>query len=231
MKIYHLFKRLIDILVSSIVILILSPLLIIISIWIKLTSKGPVIYKHTRVGEDRKLFNVYKFRSMVVGARKLQAKGHSSDRLITSAGRFIRKTYLDEIPQLFNVLKGDMTLIGPRPFDKEWFYKSKFVKAFPKVREVVKIKPGLTSLHSIADYLSVDKRIKFEKRFKGLLEKDKYVETTHKYNIGSEKYLHVPSHHRYTLDSYYIENESPLLDLRIVYHTSLLVLKKIFSKQ
>jgi len=212
MRVYHIFKRAIDILVSLIIILILSPLLLLLSIWVKTSSKGPIIYKHIRIGKNGKPFEVYKFRSMIVGARDLQKRGVPDERLITSAGRFIRKTFLDELPQLFNVLKGDISLIGPRPLDKEAF--ERWVEKDKEWKNIVKTKPGMTSIESVADYLSSSERIKFEEHFKGLLGRDIYDDF---------------EHHRYVLDSYYSQNESFWLDLRIIVYTFILTLKRVFS--
>lgn len=125
--IYSFFKRLIDIIGSSIGLIILSPILIIIGILIKLESKGPIIFSQKRVGLNGKEFQMYKLRSMVVNAEeikeKLKEKNEMSgpmfkikdDPRITKVGKFIRKTSVDELPQLINVLKGDMSLVGPRP--------------------------------------------------------------------------------------------------------------------
>jgi len=208
MRNYHIFKRIIDILISLIGILVLSPLFLVLAIWIKLTSKGPVVYKHTRIGKDGKPFEIYKFRSMFVGARNLQKERIRREEVITSSGRFIRKTFLDELLQLFNVLKGDMSLVGPRPFDRENFRK--------KYKNIFKIKPGITSLESVADYLSEQERVDFEKHFKDLLEKDVYKDF---------------DKHRFLLDLYYVKNESFLLDINIIIHTIFLVIKRIFSKK
>lgn len=109
-------KRLFDIVVSGIFLLLFSPVMIGVAIAVRLDSPGPVIYKQTRVGRDRQPFGIYKFRSMVTDADKIG--GHSTtkgDARVTKVGRFIRKTSLDELPQLINVLKGDMSLVGPRP--------------------------------------------------------------------------------------------------------------------
>ncbi len=111
------FKRLFDIVLSFIGIVVLSPLFLIISLLIKLDSKGPVIFKQERVGLNARLFNIYKFRSMCVGAEKIGTGQYSfsGDPRVTKIGRILRATSLDEIPQLFNILKGDMSFVGPRP--------------------------------------------------------------------------------------------------------------------
>ena len=109
-------KRLFDIVVSAILLLLFSPILIGVAIAVRIDSPGPVIYKQIRVGQHLRPFGIYKFRSMVANADKIG--GHSTpkgDARVTRVGRFIRKTSLDELPQLINVLMGDMSLVGPRP--------------------------------------------------------------------------------------------------------------------
>lgn len=116
-KIYLVFKRLFDILSSLLAIIVLSPLLLIISIIIKLDSKGPILFKQKRIGKNKKIFKIWKFRSMRIDAPK-NAPTHmldNPDLYITKIGKFIRKTSIDELPQLFNVLAGKMSVIGPRP--------------------------------------------------------------------------------------------------------------------
>lgn len=111
------FKRLIDFLLSLIVIIILFPFFLVICVLIKLDSKGPIIFTQKRVGKDKTHFNIYKFRTMKIDTPK-EMPTHlldNSDFFITKIGRFLRKTSLDELPQLFNILKGDMSVIGPRP--------------------------------------------------------------------------------------------------------------------
>lgn len=111
-------KRIIDFFGSLVGIIILLPLFTVIAILIKLTSKGPVIFKQERLGKDGQVFNILKFRTMIVNAENigdgLRVKSESDNR-ITKIGRILRKTSLDEIPQLFNVLAGQMSLVGPRP--------------------------------------------------------------------------------------------------------------------
>lgn len=110
-------KRIIDIALSVLTIILLCWLYLIISILIKLTSTGPVLFKQDRIGRNGKIFKIYKFRSMRVGAEKTGSGVYSGkgDPRVTKIGIFIRATSIDELPQLFNVLKGDMSLIGPRP--------------------------------------------------------------------------------------------------------------------
>lgn len=111
-------KRGSDILCASILLILLAPLLLIVALLIKITSKGPVFYKQQRYGKNLKVIYPLKFRSMIVGAEKLGAGYYfegENDPRITNIGKLIRKTSIDELPQLWNILKGDMSLIGPRP--------------------------------------------------------------------------------------------------------------------
>lgn len=112
---YMLIKRVLDILISVAGILISSPLLLIIAVAINLESKGPVIFKQERLGLKGKVFKIWKFRSMVVGAEKGGVYSKKGDARVTRVGRFIRATSIDELPQFVNILKGDMSVIGPRP--------------------------------------------------------------------------------------------------------------------
>lgn len=114
---YFVVKRILDVVISLSVLLVLSPLLLLIAIAIKLESPGPIIFKQQRLGKWGKPFWIYKFRSMCVGAEKQGTGVYSfkGDTRITKVGKFIRATSIDELPQLLNILKGDMALIGPRP--------------------------------------------------------------------------------------------------------------------
>ncbi|MEE0882214.1 MAG: sugar transferase [Bacteroidales bacterium] len=138
-------KRLFDITASFFGIIILSPLLIFIGLWVGLSSKGGVFYKQIRVGKNNKDFKLYKFRSMRVNSDKqgLLTVG-SKDSRITKAGYFIRKYKIDELPQLFNVLKGDMSFVGPRPEVR------RYVDLYSKEQmQVLKVAPGITDPASI----------------------------------------------------------------------------------
>lgn len=138
-------KRLFDIVASGCGLLVLSPLFIVLAIWIKLDSKGPVFYRQVRVGRNNRDFKLFKFRSMRVGADKqglITVGGH--DPRITRSGYFIRKYKLDEFPQLINVFIGDMSLVGPRPEVR------KYVDMYtPEQMRVLSVRPGITDLASI----------------------------------------------------------------------------------
>ena len=138
-------KRLFDILASGLGLVVLSPLFAVLAVWIKADSRGPVFYRQTRVGRDNKDFRLFKFRSMRPDSDKLgliTVGGH--DPRVTRSGYYIRKYTLDELPQLINVFKGDMSLVGPRPEVR------KYVDMYtPAQMRVLSVRPGITSLASI----------------------------------------------------------------------------------
>ena len=138
-------KRIFDIVASGIGLILLSPLFVILAIWIKCDSIGPVFYKQVRVGRNNMDFQLFKFRSMRVGSDKkglITVGGH--DPRITRSGYYIRKYKLDEFPQLINVFKGDMSLVGPRPEVR------KYVDMYTEEQmRVLDVRPGITDLASI----------------------------------------------------------------------------------
>ncbi len=138
-------KRLFDITASGLGLLVLSPLFLIIAVWIKFDSPGPVFYRQVRVGRGNKDFRLFKFRSMRVGSDKkglITVGGH--DPRVTRSGYFIRKYKLDEFPQLINVFIGDMSLVGPRPEVR------KYVDLYtPEQLHVLDVRPGITDMASI----------------------------------------------------------------------------------
>lgn len=138
-------KRIFDILVSGIGLLCLSPLLLIVAIWIKLDSPGPIFYRQVRVGRYNKDFRIFKFRSMRIGSDKgsLVTIGGRDPR-ITRSGYFIRKFKIDELPQLINVIVGDMSLVGPRPEVRH--YVNYWA---PEQMHVLDVRPGITDPASI----------------------------------------------------------------------------------
>ena len=140
---YNVYSRILDICLSLIGLVIGIPLVIIFGILIKLEDNGPIIYKQERVGKHGKLFNVYKVRSMRTDAEKYGAQwAQDNDPRILKVGNFIRKTRIDEIPQLFNILKGDMSIIGPRP--ERPVFTLQFNEEIDGFINRLLIKPGLT---------------------------------------------------------------------------------------
>jgi exopolysaccharide biosynthesis polyprenyl glycosylphosphotransferase len=138
-----LLKRLLDVVMSALLLIVLSPILVVTGIFIKLDSKGPVFYRQIRTGEGGRSFTIYKFRSMVVDAEKMGAKwADKNDPRITKVGRFIRKTRIDELPQLINIVKGEMSFVGPRPERPEFDNTLSEAIPFWMLRYIAK--PGLT---------------------------------------------------------------------------------------
>lgn len=157
-------KHLLDTIFSFILLIVLCPFFIIISILIKLDSKGPVMFIQQRVGKNQLLFNIYKFRTMIPDAINIGNGVYTeeNDPRITQLGRFLRKTSLDELPQLLNILKGDMSFIGPRPTLE---YQVKQYNDFQKKRLLMK--PGVTGFAQIngRNSISWPERIKYDVQY------------------------------------------------------------------
>lgn len=149
---YKIVKRIMDVVFSSIALVVLSPVFAIIALAIKIESKGPVFFKHTRIGKNGKIIKIYKFRSMVQNAEDLiknftpeQMKEYkenyklADDPRITKVGKFLRKTSLDELPQLINIIKGELSIIGPRPVVQD-----ELEKYGPNAQKFLSVTPGLT---------------------------------------------------------------------------------------
>jgi undecaprenyl phosphate N,N'-diacetylbacillosamine 1-phosphate transferase len=160
-KLQKVIKRLIDIIFSLIVFIVLLPIWIIVAILIKVTSPGPVFFLQDRPGQYKKIFKVYKFRTMRLGSEKM-VKGQEvmkDDDRITSIGKFLRRSKIDEIPQVLNVLKGEMSLVGPRPeriasledYDDE-------------ISKRLNMRPGMTGLAQVSGniYLDLQERYRFD---------------------------------------------------------------------
>lgn len=188
-------KRVFDIIASGLGLLVLSPLFVILSIWIKLDSKGPVFYRQVRVGRNNKDFRIFKFRSMRVGSDKkgLITVGGRDPR-VTRSGYFIRKYKLDEFPQLINVFLGDMSLVGPRPEVR------KYVDLYtPEQMRVLSVRPGITSLASI--------RYRNENE---LLEKA---------DNPDQYYIDVVMQDKLAIDLEYVDKASFWYDIRLIFGT------------
>lgn len=197
-KVYIKVKRVIDVILASIALILLSPLFAIIAIAIKIDSKGPVFFAHKRIGKNGKIIKLYKFRSMVINAEELiksftpeQMREYkenyklTNDPRITKVGKFLRKTSLDELPQLINIINGDLSIIGPRPvvadeLEKYGVNKDKFLS----------VTPGLTG----------------------------YWAANGRSNTTYEQ--------RMEMELYYIDNLSLKMDIKVFFKTILSVLKK-----
>ena len=188
-------KRLFDILFSFVGLLLLQPLFIVIAIMIKVDSTGPVFFRQGRVGRNFRRFMIYKFRTMVVDAEKKGLRITSGgDSRITRVGRMLRKFKIDELPQLFNVLKGDMSLVGPRPEVikyVEW-YKADYER-------ILSIRPGITDISSMTFRNE-------ESILQGVDDPEHY-------------YVHVLLPEKMRLAREYIQNVSFFYDVKLIFKT------------
>ena len=195
-------KRLFDIVASGCGLLVLSPVLLIVAIWIKLDSRGPVFYRQVRVGYKNKDFRIFKFRSMRIGADKgsLVTIGGRDPR-VTRSGYFIRKYKLDELPQLINVFIGDMSLVGPRPEVRHYVdYWT------PEQMRVLDVRPGITGPASI--------KFRNENELMGQAENPE------------EYYIHVIMQEKIKLYLEYVANASFLYDLKLILQTFKVIVRE-----
>ena len=193
-------KRLFDIVASGCGLLVLSPVFLVVAIWIKLDSRGPVFYRQVRVGYKNKDFRIFKFRSMRIGSDKgsLVTIGGRDPR-ITRSGYFIRKYKLDELPQLINVFIGDMSLVGPRPEVRHYVdYWT------PEQMHVLDVRPGITDPASI--------KFRNENELMGQAENPE------------DYYIHVIMQEKIRLYLEYVENASFLYDLKLIFRTFKVIL-------
>lgn len=164
-------KRIFDFLLSLICIVILSPVLVLISLIIKLTSKGPVFFKQRRIGRGNKEFFIYKFRTMKIDTPNVATHLlENPEQYITNIGKFLRKTSLDELPQLINILKGEMSFVGPRPA----LYNQYDLKEMRNELGVNNLVPGLTGWAQIngRDEISLELKVKLDKEY---LDKQSFI--------------------------------------------------------
>ena len=188
-------KRLFDILASGFGLLVLSPLFLVLAVWIPLDSQGPVFYRQTRVGRGGRDFRIFKFRTMRVGADKgsLVTIGGRDPR-VTRAGDFLRRLKLDELPQLINVLIGDMSLVGPRPEVR------KYVDLYtPEQLHVLDVRPGMTDAASI--------KYRNESELLGQVEDPE------------DYYIHVVMPDKLAINLDYVRNHSFWGDIRLIFKT------------
>ena len=195
-------KRLFDIVASGLGLIVLSPLFILLAMWIKLDSKGPVFYRQVRVGYKNKDFRIFKFRSMRVGADKgslVTIGGH--DPRVTRSGYFIRKFKFDELPQLINVFLGEMSLVGPRPEVRHYVdYWT------PEQMHVLDVRPGITDPASI--------------KFRNENELMEKAEDPEKY------YIEVIMQEKIKLYLEYVEKHSFFYDLGLIFKTFWVIVKE-----
>ena len=158
-------KRIVDIVVALFGAVISSPIMILAAIAVKCTSKGPIIFKQERIGLHNKPFEMYKFRTMQVQKPGAEKKGWTvkDDPRVTKVGRLLRRTSIDELPQLFNILKGDMSVVGPRPERPQ--FVEQFKEEIPRYMVKHQVRPGLTGWAQINGYrgdTSIKRRIEYD---------------------------------------------------------------------
>jgi lipopolysaccharide/colanic/teichoic acid biosynthesis glycosyltransferase len=195
-------KRVFDLCISGLVLPLLAPLFIIISVLVKVSSRGPVFFRQERIGLCGRPFTMLKFRSMVVDAPRLGSNvSPVGDPRVTRLGGFLRKTYLDEMPQLLNVLRGDMSLVGPRPETPEYV-----AMYSPQERRVLDVRPGMAGPSTLA----------FESEAAVLARSaDPY-----------RYYVDHLMHERVRVDLEYLERQSILYDLGVLLRTLLMVVSE-----
>lgn len=202
-KIYLFNKRFFDIFLSIIAIILLLIPWFIIFIIIKIVSPGPAIYKAKRIGKDGKVFTLYKFRSMKVNSGKIKATTLQNDDRVFPFGKFLRKSKLDETPQLINILKGDMSIIGPRPEDE--INSSKFY--IDEYKQILTVRPGLSSPASLYDYTHGELYTDEELYIKEFLPKKLKVEL------------------------YYVNHRGFFYDLKLIFKTIIIIIQIMFGKK
>ena len=185
-------KRLFDVVVAFVALVLLAPLFVIVAILINLDSPGPIFYRGDRIGKDGVPFKIYKFRTMVANADRMgPALTHSGDSRITRVGQILRKWKIDELPQILNILRGEMSVVGPRPESPG------YVKHYtPEQRRVLRVKPGMAGLTQV--------RFRHEET---LLSGSTNLE---------EDYIEKIMPKKLSLDLEYIENQSLLLDVKLL---------------
>jgi len=200
-------KRLFDIVVSSIALILCSPICLIAALGIKLSSKGPVLYKAKRVGKDNTVFTMHKFRTMHVQTRNSNAITATNDPRVFGFGKILRTLKIDEIPQLVDVIRGKMSLVGPRPEDPR--IVEKYYTALGM--ETLRVLPGLTSPGSVYYYTHADQ----------------YLDS----NDTEQAYVNHLLPIKLALDLVYIRNNTFFYDLRIIFRTLFVIIGIMFGRR
>jgi lipopolysaccharide/colanic/teichoic acid biosynthesis glycosyltransferase len=200
-------KRFLDIIISLSMVVLTSPILIVTAILIYLSDPGSIFYKSYRMGKNKKIFLIYKFRSMKINKKNDSQITASNDPRIFNIGKLIRKIKIDEMPQLLNILKGEMSFIGPRPESIE-IVKKYYKKNGEKTLTVL---PGLASPGSIYNYTHGEKILK----------------TSNTLSIYTSELLPI----KLSLDCIYIENKSIIYDIRLVFRTLSTIFLQLVGKK
>ena len=203
MFLYRVVKRVFDVLFAVLFLLVFAPIFVITIIVIKIVSPGPVFYKARRVGLHGNVFTCYKFRSMCVDSGEVKLTTLQNDNRIFPFGYFIRKAKIDEMPQVFNILLGQMTIVGPRPEDVanvRNLYHGEY-------KRILDVKPGLTSPASLYDYTHGEQ-----------YEDEKLYETEF-----------LPQ--KLALELYYVKNRGLLYDMLLILKTAFVIVMTLFGKQ
>ena len=203
MFLYRVVKRVFDVLFAVLFLLVFSPIFVITIIVIKIVRPGPVFYKARRVGLHGNVFTCYKFRSMCVDSGEVKLTTLQNDNRIFPFGYFIRKAKIDEMPQVFNILLGQMTIVGPRPEDVanvRNLYHGEY-------KRILDVKPGLTSPASLYDYTHGEQ-----------YEDEKLYETEF-----------LPQ--KLALELYYVKNRGLLYDMLLILKTAFVIVMTLFGKQ
>lgn len=200
---YDILKRCFDLVFAVLFLMVFSPVYLLTIIIIKIVSPGSAIYKAIRVGKDGRLFTCYKFRSMCVDSGKVKLTTLQNDDRIFPFGKFIRKTKIDEMPQMVNILKGEMSVVGPRPEDQENAEKV-YVGDY---KHILDVKPGLTSPASLYDYTH------------GELYEDE------------DAYEKIFMPKKLQLELYYVNHKSVGYDLFLILKTAWLIVLKTLGKK
>lgn len=202
-KFNYFLKRSLDIFLVILTLVLGWWLYLLTALIIKLTSPGPIFYKARRMGKDGKEFLLYKFRSMRVDSGKVRVITLNNDDRVFPFGKFIRKTKIDELPQLFNIIKGDMSIVGPRPEDAD-VIQNRFDNEY---NEIYKALPGLTSPASLYDYTHGE-----------LYE-------------SQEDYVNEFMPLKLKMEVYYVNNSSFFYDISIIFKTAYIIILKTFGKK
>lgn len=199
-------KRFLDILLSSLALLVMFPLLLIAAAGVRCSSPGPVFYRARRMGKDLRPFDVFKFRSMRTGADREGGITAAHDSRVFPFGAFLRKTKIDELPQLVNILRGEMSIIGPRPEDVDIVLES----YTPEQKRTLEVLPGLASPGSIFNYTHGDRYLQGDN--------------------AEEDYIRELMPVKLDMDLYYVEHWSLLYDAELLFRTVYVIAAQLLGK-